>query len=119
MSILPGFLNPILSEIESNGFAYLSMNNRSFKVEKEGIEERRNLDMVSVLNKIQSKVIILFGNKDQFTPPSDAYRLRDLLGDRCVKFLMIEEADHFFMTTQEELLTKVHDALVEVTSPRV
>lgn len=120
MSVLPKFLDPLIPEVEEKGFSFFNIKDKMFKIDKNGIQERRDLDMDRVLRGVQNKVVVLSGDRDDITDQSDAHRIAEVLGDRCFKKVIVQGADHFFMSSVDELVNCVSSALIEfLDAPRI
>eukprot|EP00976_Prorocentrum_cordatum_P008826 176044-Prorocentrum_minimum.AAC.2 len=94
-----------MNKIEAEGFILQKDRLGEYKVTKESIEERRNLDMSTVAN-IRAKVLTIHGTKDAVIPVVDAQEFDDLFADvepPCHTLQIIEEADHVFTQHGKEL----------------
>ena len=113
MSVLPKFLDPILPEVEEKGSAEFLLKDKRFLIAKEGIDERRNLDMRVVIRGIRARAIVVYGANDLVTPPSDALGIVQELGERCLKVARVDNADHFFIGFGEEIVRVVMQGVGE------
>lgn len=107
MTVLPKFLEPILPDVDEKGAAELWLKGKKFFIGKDGIDERRNLDMRLVIRGIRARVVVVYGTEDFVTPESDALAIVQELGDRCFKVVRVEGADHFFVGFGERLVQDV------------
>lgn len=120
MSILPRFLDPLIPEVEDKGFSFYTLKDKTFRIDKSGIQERRDLNMNRVLETVQSKVVVLCGDRDDITDESDAHRIAEVLGDRCLKKVVLQGANHFFMKNLDLLVDCVSSAIKEfLDTPKI
>lgn len=108
MTIIPSFLNPLLPEIEGKGNAIYTFRGRDYVIDKEGIDERRNLCMDKYLENVRSNVVLIAGDNDNLTNISDCHNIENRLGHYCARKVVVEGADHMF--------TKHHEALSSLIS---
>jgi uncharacterized protein len=103
MGVLPKFLEPVLGEVMEKGFALLEMGGKRFRIDRKGIEERRNLDMRKVLEKVEAKVVVIHGERDDLTSIEDARTIAALLHEKCITLTVLPEAGHMFAGFYNEL----------------
>jgi len=94
-----------MKKIEEEGFILQNDRLGEYKVTKESIEERLNLDM-SIVANVRAKVLTIHGSKDSIIPVSDAHEYDDLFADLeppCHTLHIIQDADHVFTQHGKQL----------------
>lgn len=104
--IMERFSAEQLEELEKNGsFLIRSGNDGEFRITKEGIERRKNLDL-SQLSKIrQAKVSNIWGTDDTVMPGEEIYLYNEQLKDaKKTEMVIVPNADHCFTGKEAELI---------------
>jgi len=83
---------PMRKEIEEKGFVILRKH-KEFRVEKQYIVERENINQEEILSKIKCPVLIIHGDKDEKVPLEHSQNAIQLLPEGS-KLEIIRNADH-------------------------
>lgn len=80
-------------EIEEKGFHLKHKDGKIFKVPKEYIDERENINQEEILNKIKCPVLIIHGSEDNTIPVEHSNKAMEYLSENS-KLEIIKGADH-------------------------
>lgn len=107
----PKFLEKYLDQISTEGKAVGTFHGKEFTLTKEGLEDRRNLDMESCLRNVKNYVCVIHGTADSIIPVEDAHIITAQLGQNAIDLKLIPEADHSFYDYDSELLRAIESFL--------
>lgn len=95
-----------LEELEKNGsFLIHSGSDGDFRVTKQGIERRKNLDLNQLSKIRQAKVLNIWGTEDTVIPGEDIYLFNEQLKDtKKTEMIIVPDADHCFVGKETELI---------------
>ena len=113
MSILPNFLFPVIDKVEAEGSAIIELAGKEYKIDKEGLKERKSINMRKVLEKVKTWVAISHGTNDDITNLSDSAEIENCLGVYSFERIIIEGADHFYIGKEDELCQHINNFFVK------
>ena len=109
MSILPAVVAPILDQVNEKGSGVIEFRGKQFTIDKEGVQERIQVNMRKVTEKVKTWVFVIHGTNDEVTQVKDSEDLEIALGKYCFERCVIEGADHFFREFGEELVNNINN----------
>jgi alpha/beta superfamily hydrolase len=111
MSGNPKFLEKYLDQIENEGKAIGTFHGKEFVLTKEGLEDRRRLDMEECLRNVRNYVCVIHGTADTIIPVEDAQIIKEQLGEHAMDLKLIPDSDHYFYDFENELLRSIQSFL--------
>lgn len=93
-------------ELEKNGFFIIrTMDQGNFRITKQGIERRKNLDLNQLENIRQAKVLNIWGDQDDVIPGDDIFLFdKQLKNTKKTEMIIVPNADHCFTGQENELI---------------
>ena len=113
MSILPSFLNPVIEKVEEQGSAVIELAGKSFFIDKEGIYERKQINMKNIAERIRSWVFVVHGSEDQITHVRDSEELERILDTNCFERSVIPQAGHNFYEYESQLVQGINNFFIK------
>jgi pimeloyl-ACP methyl ester carboxylesterase len=115
MTSVPGPMRDIYNQAIEKGEAFHTFNEKTFKIDREGVRERLTLDMDPIIKKVSGKILLIHGTCDKIIPFKDSESIFENL-EIDSKFLhLLPSADHFFTERISELLEKINEFLINLT----
>lgn len=95
-----------LDELEKNGsFIIRTNSNGNFRITKQSIERRKNLDLSILENIRQARVLNIWGDQDDVIPGDDVYLFNEQLKNTIkTEMIIVSDADHCFIGKEHELI---------------
>ena len=94
-----------LDELEKNGSFVILTSDGEFRITKEAIERRKNLDITQIENIHQAKVLNIWGDQDDVIPGDDVFLFNDqLTNTKKTEMIIVSDADHCFVGKEKELI---------------
>ncbi|CAF0715910.1 unnamed protein product [Adineta steineri] len=95
-----------LDELEKNGsFTLNTIKDGSFRITKQAIERRKNVDLDQIKNIRNAKILNIWGDKDDVIPGDDIYSFDDQLKNtKKTEMIIVPDADHCFKGKEKELI---------------
>jgi len=93
-------------ELDKNGsFLIRTLNDGDFRVTKQAIERRKNLDLSQIDKIRQAKVLNIWGDDDDVIPGDDIYLFDEQLKNtKKTEMIIVSDADHCFINKEKELI---------------
>ena len=109
------FLLPYLDEIESQGFAMVTIHKQVYRITREMVAERRNLDMEGYSRRVQNWVMLIHSEEDETIPVANAHLFQAALGDHLLKLHLLPGGSHFFAGALEsQVVDAIHEFLSQM-----
>jgi uncharacterized protein len=108
-SELPPFLLAIASKVEAEGSATLNSYGTEYLIDKQGLEERQQINMPEILQGIKDLVFIIHGDNDATTNVQNAETMEKILGQRVFGKCIIKNAGHLFQEHFDDLCIAIND----------
>lgn len=95
-----------LDELDRNGwFIIHTLESGDFRVTKEGIERRKNLDIDKIDQIRHARVLNIWGDQDVVMPGDDIYLFNEQLAKtKKTEMVIVPDADHCFSGTEKKLI---------------
>jgi pimeloyl-ACP methyl ester carboxylesterase len=102
-----------LDELDKNGsFIIHTSDNGDFRITKQAIERRKNLDMSQIEKIRQAKVLNIWGDQDNVIPGDDIYLFDEQLKNtKKTEMVIVSDADHCFLGKEKELINIIQSWL--------
>ena len=89
-------------QLDRDGFIIYKKDGRNFKIPKEYLEERRNVNQKEIMSKIKCPVLIIHGSVDDVAPIGDSKEALKFLS-KDSKLEIIEGAPHQYYRKKEHM----------------
>ena len=109
MSVIPSMVSHALDEINEKGSAVIEVRRKQFTIDREMIQERLQVNMKKVTEKVKTWVFVIHGTNDDVTYLRDSEELEIALGRYCFERYIIEGANHYFREFKEELVSNINN----------
>ncbi|CAF1356032.1 unnamed protein product [Rotaria magnacalcarata] len=98
-----------LDELEKNGsFIIYTNDNGNFRITKQAIERRKNLDLSQIEKIRQAKVLNIWGDHDNVMPGDEIYLFHEQLKNtKKSEMIIVSDADHCFTGKEQQLINIV------------
>ncbi|CAF2520969.1 unnamed protein product [Rotaria sp. Silwood2] len=95
-----------LDELEKNGsFTIHTNDNGNFRITRDSIERRKNLDLSQIEKIRNAKVLNIWGDQDSVIPGDDIYLFDEQLKNtKKTEMIIVSDADHCFTGKEKELI---------------
>ena len=95
-----------IDEIEKNGSLIISSHdNGNFRITKQSIDRRKNLDLSQIENIRHAKVLNISGSEDTVIPHDDVYLYaKQLKNTKKTEIIIVPDANHCFTGKEKELI---------------
>jgi alpha/beta superfamily hydrolase len=99
-----------LHELDKSGsFVVHTIDSGGFRVTKQGIERRKNLDIDQIEKIRLAKVLNIWGDQDDIIPGDDIYLFNEQLKNtKKTEMIIVSDADHFFHGKEKELINIIN-----------
>jgi alpha/beta superfamily hydrolase len=115
MEKLSHFLEQCVEEIKKSGVAVVEKRGKKLMITGQGMEDKANVNMEKYCNEARGGFCIIHGNADTVIPLDDGFRIRDLLGEKCLMFVEVQGSDHFFEGFDKELGRAAEEFLKKIS----
>ncbi|CAF1274316.1 unnamed protein product [Adineta ricciae] len=95
-----------LDELDRNGsFVIHTLESGDFRITKQGIERRKNLDIDKIDQIRHARVLNIWGDQDDVMPGDDIYLFNEQLAKtKKTEMVIVPDADHCFKDTEKKLI---------------
>jgi alpha/beta superfamily hydrolase len=111
MAILPKILLKYEQAAYDEGFTFANMRGKSYRITREGLEERRNMNMAEVLGRVMIDVLVIHGESDDITSYQDSLEIASQLGERLRERVLIPNCDHNFNNCWGDVVESIEKVL--------
>ncbi|KAJ4797232.1 Alpha/beta-Hydrolases superfamily protein [Rhynchospora pubera] len=103
------FGEELLQKMERDGFIDMKDTKGTYRVTKDSLMDRLNINMAEEVKKIKEecRVLTVHGTEDEIIPVHDAYEFAKLIPNH--KLHIVNEANHCYTSHQAELASAVVD----------